>query len=562
MEKIWLQSYEPGVAADINPDQYSSVYDLLSASLTKFANNKAFENLGKYMTYRELELYSQYLAAYMQNVLGLQKGDRVALMMPNILQYPIALLACLRAGFVIVNINPLYTARELKLQLSDSGAETIIILEYFAHTLAEVYQETKLKNIIITSMGDMLGLARGFAINTILRHIKRAIKPWNIPNTIQWLDVLKQGKTCDLQHTEINNTDIAFLQYTGGTTGIAKGAILTHRNIIANILQAKEWINQYAEPGKEIIITALPLYHIFSLTANCLLFMLFGGLNVLITNPRDIKAMVRHIKKFKITAFTGVNTLFNALNNYKPFLKLDFSKFKLVLSGGMPLQEAVATRWHELTNLVLLEAYGLTETSPAVSINPISEPKYNGTVGLPVSSTEVKIIDEDENELGVDEVGELVVKGPQVMREYWQKAEETQSAFTQDGWFKTGDIASINSKGYITIIDRKKDMIIVSGFNVYPTEVENVALQFPDIADAAVLGFADPKTGEGVKLCIVTNKDIDLAALKAYLKANLTNYKRPTVIEVYDELPKSAMGKVLRRELRTQRLQKIKQHDS
>ncbi len=550
MEEIWYDSYPEGVAHEINPDKYNSIFELLDLSLKSYAEHNAFENFGTYITYEQLDLASQHFAVFLQNECKLKKGDKMSLMMPNVLQYPVALLACLRIGVVIVNTNPLYTERELKSQLLDSGAKAILVLESFAHVVECVHQETDVEHIIVTKMGDMLGSIKGGIINFIVKYIKRKAPAWNIKNYIKYSDALRKGESLKIKHVDITPDDIAFLQYTGGTTGVAKAAVLTQRNMISNVLQAKEWIQQYANPGKEVVLTALPLYHIFSLTANFFVFMLFGGVNILITNPRDTNAMIKHMAKFKFTALSAVNTLFNALNNNKNLSKVDFSNLKIALSGGMSLQESVARKWQEITGTVALEAYGLTETSPAVCINPINLKEYNGTVGLPISSTEVAIIDEDENELPIGELGELVIKGPQVMREYWNKPEETKNVFTKNGFLKTGDIAIINEGGFVKIVDRKKDMINISGFNVYPNEIEDVAMGFPGVKEVGVFGIANPKTGEAIKMVLVAEHNLIIDDLREYLSHNLTKYKMPKFIEIVDELPKSNVGKVLRKELR------------
>lgn len=550
MDKIWLEHYPEGVPAEINPDQYTNIIQVMDEACERFADKTAFINMGKSITYRELDEESTAFAAYLQNTLGLAKGDVVALMMPNLLQYPIALFGVLKAGCTVANVNPLYTARELKHQLTDSGATSIVIVENFANTLEKVLPETPIKNIILTQLGDQLGCVKGFIVNSVVKHIKKMVPAFNLPNSIGFNQVLKQGHQANFKPLDIKADDIAFLQYTGGTTGVAKGAMLTHRNMLANLLQAAAWLDSTLEYGKETVITALPLYHIFALLANCLNFMKYGATNVLITNPRDMPGFVKELKKHKFTALTGVNTLFNGLLNAKGFTDLDFSHFKLALGGGMAVQRSVAERWQKMTGTRLLEAYGLTECSPAVTINPLNIDAYNGTIGLPVPSTICRVVDEAGNELGVNEPGELQVYGPQVMKGYFNRPEATADAL-KDGWFCTGDIAVYDEKGFFKIVDRKKDMILVSGFNVYPNEIEEVVAMHDKVLEVAAVGQKDEKCGEVVKVFIV-KKDQSLTEdeIKAHCKDNLTAYKRPKLIEFIDELPKTNVGKILRRELR------------
>lgn len=551
MEKIWLSQYAKGVPAEINPDIYESLVDLFEKSCEKYSDRPAFYNLGTTITYRELDAYSLAFAAYLQNVLHLKPGERIAIMMPNLLQYPIAVFGALRAGLVVVNVNPLYTVPELIHQMKDSDTETILVLSNYAKTVQDAMADTPLRNIIVTNVGDMLPLPKAFFIQFILKYVKKKIPEWNIPKAISFKKILKEGKKQTLHPVTIHNQDIAFLQYTGGTTGISKGAVLTHRNLVANIMQAHAWFRPIMDAGHEIIITALPLYHIFSLTANCLFFTEAGNLNVLITNPRDVPQMISEMKKFQFSTITGVNTLFNSLLKHPEFEKLDFSKLKLTLGGGMAVQKVVAEKWKQVTGDALLEAYGLTETSPCAVVNPTTERDWNGTVGLPVSSTDVTILDDEENELPLGQAGELAIKGPQVMRGYWRNPKETQKVFTKQGWLLTGDIASINEKGYVKILERKKDMILVSGFNVYPNEVEDVLVRIPGIHEAAVVGVPDENSGEAVKAIIVkedpnlTEKEILNVCHKM-----LTKYKVPKYIEFRNELPKTNVGKILRRALR------------
>ncbi len=552
VEKIWLKSYPPDVPAEINPDAYQSIAELFTRTCKRFYHQPAFYNFGTSLTFSELDALTHELAAYFQQALGLQKGDRLAIMLPNILQYPVVMFAAIRAGLIVVNVNPLYTANELAFQLRDSGATSIVVLENFAHTVEKALPQTlQLKNIIITQLGDLLFPIKGWIINFTLKYIRHSIPAWNLPQAITFKKALKQGKNLNFSTVEINNQDIAFLQYTGGTTGISKGAVLTHRNIIANIQQAEAWFNHFLTENQEIIITALPLYHIFSLLANCLFFMKMGGLNVLITNPRDICFMIKEMKKFKFTAITGVNTLFNALVQDPQLTKLDFSHLHLALGGGMAVQRTVAEKWQAITKKPLLEAYGLTETSPCVSINPPNLASYNGTIGLPVSSTEVAILDGEGQELGIDTPGELGVKGPQVMQGYWHNPLETQRVFNRDGWLLTGDIASIDAQGYLRILERKKDMILVSGFNVYPNEIESVLAKIPGISEVAIVGMPDEHSGESVKAFIVKNDPaLTAEVVIQYAREHLTPYKVPKLVEFRDELPKTNVGKILRRALR------------
>jgi long-chain acyl-CoA synthetase len=554
MEKVWLKSYPEGVAPEIDLTKYESIVDIFEESVKKYANNPAFTNLGVVLTFADLDRLTAQFASYLQNELKLPKGSRIAIMMPNLLQYPIAIFGALRAGMTVVNVNPLYTPRELKHQLNDSQATAIVIVENFAHTLEEVIDETLVKHVVITAIGDCCGLIKRTLVNFVVRHIKKMVPKYNLPQAVWFNDALKLGAKHPFKPVKVVGDDIAFLQYTGGTTGVAKGAILLHRNMVANILQASNWLEPVIEEGKEVIITALPLYHIFSLTANCMAFMKFGGLNVLITNPRDMKGFVKELSKFKFTALTGVNTLFNGLLNTEGFDRLDFSNLKVTLGGGMAVQEAVAKKWHQVTGKPLLEAYGLTETAPAVTINPMTLKEYNGTIGLPVPSTEVSIRDEEGNQLGFNQPGELWVRGPQVMAGYLGRPEETAKVLREDGWLLTGDIAVINEQGYLKIVDRKKDMILVSGFNVYPNEIEDVVASHPGVLEVAAVGVPSETSGEQVKLFVV-KKDPKLTEeeLMAFCKENLTGYKVPKLIEFRDELPKSNVGKILRRELRDEK---------
>ncbi|MCD6040219.1 MAG: long-chain acyl-CoA synthetase [Gammaproteobacteria bacterium] len=551
VEKIWLGSYPEGVPAEINPDIYQSLVEILSEACSQYSRQPAFYNLGVTLTYQQMDHYAEAFAAYVQQVLKLKKGDRIALMLPNCLQYPVAVLGSLRAGLIVVNVNPLYTAKELIHQINDAGAETILVLANFAKIVEEALPFTCLKNKMVTELSDLFPQPRAWFFHFYCKYIKRKMPAFQIQDIHYFRQVITQGEKLSLERVALHEQDIAFLQYTGGTTGIAKGAILTHRNLIANVLQAEAWFSQVFQPGQEIMITALPMYHIFSLLANFLFIAKIGGLSVLITNPRDISRMVKDMARFKFSIITGVNTLFNALINHPKFAKLDFSGLKVTLGGAMAVQRVVAEKWEALTKIPLLEAYGLTETSPSVAINPTNLKAYNGTIGLPISSTDIAILDDEGNEVTVGHAGELAVKGPQVMRGYWQNPIETQKVFTKSGWLLTGDIASVNPHGFVSILERKKDMILVSGFNVYPNEIEDVLTQMPGVREAAVIGVPDEHTGEAVKAVVVkSNLDLTAAEVLQFCRKNLTGYKLPKIIEFRNELPKSNVGKILRRALR------------
>jgi len=551
MEKIWLKHYPPGVPEEANLDEWPSLKHVFDGACKQYRDLPAFTNMGKTITYSELDQQSRYFGAFLQNNAGLEKGDRVALMMPNLLQYPVALFGVLRTGMVAVNVNPLYTPRELQHQLTDSGAKAIVILENFASTLEKVIDKTDVKTVIVTSIGDMLGFPKRSIVNFAIRHVKRMVPEWNVPHAIPFLRALNDGKWQTLEDVDVGPEDLAFLQYTGGTTGVSKGAMLSHRNMTANLAQMKAWLGQLdlQEPGT--VITALPLYHIFALTVNLLSFLIRGGRNVLITNPRDFDAFVAEMKKYPFTFITGVNTLYNALLNTPGFSDIDFGPLKGSFAGGMAAQEAVAKQWKEVTGNVLTQGYGLTETSPVATSCLLGAGEYDGSIGVPMPSTDLCIRDDDGNELGIGEIGEICIKGPQVMEGYWNRPEETAKVITEDGWLRTGDMGRINENGLTFIEDRKKDMILVSGFNVYPNEIEEVAVAHDGVLEAAAVGLADEKSGEVVKLFVVRkDPSLDAAALKAYCKENLTGYKVPRVIEFRDELPKSNVGKILRRELR------------
>jgi len=550
-ERPWLASYPAGVPAEIDVDEFGSIVDVLQTSLEKFRDRPAFANLGKTLTYADVDRLSQQFAAYLLGELKLKRGDRVAIMMPNCLQYPIATFGVLRAGLTVVNTNPMYTARELKHQLVDSGATVLLVLDNFGDVVQEVLQETQVKQVITTGLGDMLGFPKGAIVNFVLRHVKKMVPAFDIPGAVRFRDALTLGQMHPLPQVAIDAQDLAFLQYTGGTTGVAKGAMLTHRNLVANMQQAAAWVGVNIRMGEEVIITALPLYHIFALTANGLVFMKFGGLNVMITNPRDMPGFVKELKKTPFTAITGVNTLFNGLLNTPGFDSIDFSRLHLTLGGGMAVQRAVAERWKKVTGCTLVEAYGLTETSPAACINPMDLAEYNGSIGLPVPSTDACLKNDDGQVVALGEVGELCIKGPQVMRGYWQRPDETANVIDAEGWLHTGDMAKMDEKGFFYIVDRKKDMILVSGFNVYPNEVEDVIAMLPGVLEVGAVGVPDEKSGEAVKVVIV-RKDPNLTAeeVKAHARENLTGYKQPKYVEFRTELPKTNVGKILRRELR------------
>ncbi|ORU92587.1 MAG: long-chain-fatty-acid--CoA ligase [Cycloclasticus sp. symbiont of Poecilosclerida sp. N] len=551
MDRPWLSSYPDGVSADIDINKYSSVVEILEKSVIEFSDKPALSNFGKTLSYSELSRATTSVAAYLQNTLCLKKGDCVAIMMPNLLQNPISIFAVLKAGLTVVNTNPLYTPRELRHQLKDSGAKAIIVVENFAHTVQEVLDDTEVEHVIVTKMGDMLDFPKSIVINLVVKYLKKMVPDFSLPKSIPFKTVLSEGSQLSLTPTHLTHDDIAFLQYTDGTTGAAKGAMLTHKNMVANMLQASEWIKNDVIPGQEIIITALPLYHIFSLTANCLVFMEAGARNILITNPRDFKGFVKELSGVPFTAITGVNTLFNALINTEGFKEIDFSSLKITIGGGMSVQRVVAAKWKQITGCTLVEAFGLTETSPAVCINPLNIKEYNGSIGLPVSSTYCKLIDDQGGLVADGEAGELCIQGPQVMQGYWNLPDESANVFTKDGWLKTGDIAKMDDNGFFYIVDRIKDMILVSGFNVYPNEVENVIVEHEGVLECGVIGVPDGNHGESVKAFVVRKDDfLTEEALLDFCKESLTAYKKPKEIVFIKELPKSNVGKVLRRALR------------
>ena len=554
MEKIWLKSYQPGIPEEIDLGEYSSLVDMFERSVVRFRERTAYINMGASLTYGELDVASCHFAAYLQCVLKLPRGARVAIMMPNLLQYPVCMLGALRAGCVVVNCNPMYTARELQHQLADSGAETVVILENFAHTLEHALPETAVRHVVMARLGDMLGFPKGATVNFFVKHILRKVPAWHLPESVRldaFRDCLAAGVRCTFEPVAVTQDDLAFLQYTGGTTGVCKGAMLTHRNLLANLLQAHAWVKSVVTEDGEIMVTALPLYHIFAMTANCFLMLRVGATNLLITNPRDIPAFVKELRRCPFTILTGVNTLFNALLNDAHFCRLDFSRMKVSLGGGAAVQKPVAERWKQVTGKPLIEAYGLTETSPAVTVNPLNLREYNGMIGLPVPSTEVAIRDDAGRDLPLGACGELCVRGPQVMTGYYRQPDETANVFTHDGFLRTGDLVVMDERGYLRLVDRKKDLILVSGFNVYPNEIEEVVAMHPGVAEVAAIGVPHEKTGETVKIFVV-RKDASLTAdsLLALCRECLTRYKVPTEVEFRDELPKTNVGKILRRALR------------
>ena len=550
MEKLWLQSYPTTVPAEIGPLAESSLADLFDRACRTYGEKTAFISMGHHLGYRELDRLAGNFAAWLQSI-GLSKGARVALMMPNILQYPICLFGALRAGCIVVNVNPLYTPRELEHQLKDSGAEAIVVVENFAHTVEQVLEHTGVRHVVVTTMGEMLGTLRGTLVDLVVRHVKKMVPAWKIPHAIPLKKALAIGDRHDFHAPAIELDDIAFLQYTGGTTGVSKGAILSHRNMVANVTQAHAWIRSAVQEGKETIVTAIPLYHIFALTANCLTFLKIGAINLLIANPRDIPGFVKELNRHRFSAMTGVNTLFNALLNHPDFAKVDFSSLRVTLAGGMAVQHAVAERWQQVTGVPLCQAYGLTETSPAATINLLDLKTFNGSIGLPISSTELSIRDDSGQEVSRGQVGEICLRGPQVTQGYWQRPQETALIFHPDGFLRTGDMGYLDEKGFVFLVDRKKDMILVSGFNVYPNEVEDVVIQMPGIREVAVIGVPDEHSGEAVKLFVV-RKDprVTTEAIIAHCRSQLTAYKIPRQIEFRDDLPKTNVGKVLRRALK------------
>ncbi len=549
-DRPWLATYPKSVPAEIDVNAYSSIVAVLREACDTYRQKPAFTNMGKTITYDELDALSANFASYLLNDLKLKKGDRIAIMLPNLLQYPVAIFGALRAGLTVVNTNPMYTARELKHQLNDAGASAIVVLDNFAATLSEVLKETPVRHVITTAIGDLLGFPKALIVNFVAKHVKKIVPDYDIQGAIRFNDVLAAGARKPAPKVDLVPDDIAFLQYTGGTTGVAKGAMLTHRNLIANMQMVSAWFGANIKLGEEVMITALPLYHIFALTCNCLVFIKFGGINVLITNPRDMPGFVKELSKTPFTAITGVNTLFNGLLNTPGFADIDFSHLKMSFGGGMAVQRAVAERWKKVTGCTLIEGFGMTESSPVATINPLDNAEYSGSIGLPAPSTDLCVQDEDGRILGMGDIGEICIRGPQVMKGYWQRPEETGKTIV-DGWLRTGDMGKFDEKGFFYIVDRKKDMILVSGFNVYPNEIEDVVATLAGVLEVAAVGVPDDKSGEAVKL-VIMRKDPNLSVekVKAHCKDNLTGYKQPKIIEFRDSLPKTNVGKILRRELR------------
>lgn len=546
----WFKHYPKGVSKEINPEKYKSLVDLFEESCKKYGDMPAFENMGKSLSFCEVDKLSKDFAAYLQNVAKLQKGDKIAIQMPNLLQYPIAMFGALRAGLIVVNTNPLYTPKEMEHQFLDSGVKAIVIVANFASNLEKVLPNTKIETVIVTEIGDLFGGLKGLVTNLVVKHIKKMVPPYKLPTALAFKDVLQKGKQLKYKRPEIEGTDIAYLQYTGGTTGVSKGAMLTHRNLISNMEQISEWMIPKLREREELVITALPLYHIFALTVNCWAMLKIGARNILITNPRDMPSFLKDLKKYPFTVITGVNTLFNGLLHQSKFEEIDFKNLKVAVGGGMAVQRAVAQKWEDVTGVALAEGYGLSETSPVLTCNPIDGTERIGTIGLPVPSTILKCIDEEGNEMKIGEPGEIVAKGPQVMPGYWNRKEETEKAFI-DGWFKTGDIGIEDADGFFSIVDRKKDMINVSGFNVYPNEIEDVVAQHPKVLEVAAIGVPNEHSNEVVKIFVV-KKDESLTKeeLITFCKETLTRYKIPKEVEFRTELPKSNVGKILRKELR------------
>ena len=549
MEKIWLEHYDPSVSAEINPDRYASIVDIFEQSVKTWGDKTAYMNMGHSMTFNELDVLSAQFAAYLQNS-GLERGDAVAIMMPNLLQYPVAMFGVLRAGLTVINVNPLYTARELKHQLNDANAKAIVIVDNFAATLESVIADTPVKKVLRTALGDMLPAPKRWIVNLAVKHVKKMVPDFSLPQAESFMSAVKAGANYTYQRPEITGDDLAFLQYTGGTTGVSKGAMLTHRNMIVNLEQVSGILEIVIEPGEDVVVTALPLYHIFALLANCLLFLKFGCPNLLITNPRDMPGFVKELSKHKFAILPGVNTLFNGLLNTPGFSELDFSGFKFGLGGGMAVQRPVAERWQKVTGTVLLEGYGLTECSPVVAVNSPTIKAYKGAIGMPVPSTEIRLLDDNGNDVPLGEAGEMWVKGPQVMKGYLNRPEATEEIL-KDGWLATGDIAKSDNEGYFYIVDRKKDMILVSGFNVFPNEIEEVAAMHDDVVEAAAIGVPHEVSGEVVKLFVVAkDKSLTAETVIAHCRKHLTGYKVPKHVVFKDELPKTNVGKILRRELR------------
>jgi long-chain acyl-CoA synthetase len=546
---VWHNHYPKGVPAEIDTENYDSIVDLIMTNTAKYGDKAAFTNMGVTMSYNEVEQLSNYFANYLTHKCGLKKGDRIALQMPNLLQFPVALFGAIKAGVIVVNTNPLYTEREMKHQFKDSGAKAIVILANFAHLLEKIIDDTEIEHVIVTELGDLFPSFKKILVNNVVKYVKKMVPSFKLPKAKKFLTALEEGKQFDFKPVASTREDIAFLQYTGGTTGVAKGAMLTHGNIIANMNQIFAWMAPKFIEGKEVIITPLPLYHIFSLTVNCLALMCYGGHNILITNPRDIPDFIKTLKKQPFTVLTGVNRLFNALLAHKDIGTVDFSQTKLSVAGAMALQDSVAHKWYEMTGTKVIEGYGLTEASPVVCCNPVDDSEQRGTIGMPLPNTQVKLVDEDGHEVGLGEPGELCCKGPQVMKGYWERPEETAKVL-KDGWLHTGDVAVMQDDGFFKIVDRMKDMILVSGFNVYPNEIEDVMAKHPAVHEVAAVGVADEKSGEAVKIFVVKKGDVTEDQLRDFAKESLTAYKVPRYVEFREELPKTNVGKILRRELR------------
>ncbi len=552
IDKIWLDSYPAGIPETVETPRWRSVRDVFEQAFAEWPERPAYRNFGTTLTYGELDRLSAAFGAFLQKELGLVKGERIALMLPNVLQYPVALCGAFRAGLVVVNVNPLYTARELKHQLADSGARCIVIMENFAHVLEGVLGDTAVQHVVTTTMGDLLAKPKGWLVDFVVRYVKKMVPPWSLPGSIRFRSALARGRALSLEPVELGYADIAFLQYTGGTTGPAKGAMLSHRNIVFNLEQSEVWKQDVFEGVERIVvITALPLYHIFSLQSNCLGMAAKGGESVLITNPRDFPAFVKELAKVRFHYFTGVNTLFAALLETPGFAELDFSSLRLTIGGGMAVQEAVARKWKRVTGNSIVQAYGLTETSPGAIVNPLHTEEFTGSIGLPLPSTEVRICDDEGRDLPLGESGEICIRGPQVMEGYWKAPEETAKVMLPGGWLRTGDVGHMDERGYIYIDDRKKDMILVSGFNVYPNEIEGVVAELPGVREVAAVGIPDARSGEVVKLFVVrSDPSLTEDAILEHCRQNLTGYKIPREIEFRDSLPKSNVGKILRRALR------------
>lgn len=555
MEKIWLKKYPKGVNAEIDLNTYKSIIDVFNEAVKNYGSKPCFTNLDHSLSYTDVDQLSDHFASYLLNICKLKKGDRIAIQMPNLLQYPVVLFGAMKAGLIIVNTNPLYTDREMEHQFRDADCKAVVIVDLYAHLLQKIISHTDVQHVIVTSVGDFLPFPKKHIVNTVIKYVKKMVPDYSLPLSVRLTEALKKGSQLSFDPAVMNHDDIAFLQYTGGTTGVAKGAMLTHKNILANMLQTFEWLRPKLKRGEEIVLTPLPLYHIFSLTVNCMTLMAFGAQNILVTNPRDIPEFIKIMKKYKPTVMSGVNTLFNALMNHKDFLSMDLSNLKISVAGAMALQEAVAKKWMKLTNSPVVEGYGLTETSPVACCNPIDGTDKVGTIGMPFPSTDIKLIDDKGDEVPMGEMGELCVKGPQVMKGYWQRPDET--AKVMDGeWLKTGDIAVVDNDGFFKIVDRKKDMILVSGFNVYPNEVEDVVASHPAVLEVAAIGVPDEHSGEVVKIFVVKKSDVTGDDLIAFSRKKLTGYKVPKKVEFRTELPKSNVGKILRKDLRKEELEK------